>query len=122
MHHPRILIYEQDGRIARRFRELPPDERNWSLHEPRQYQDCHELLDGPGVFIVKLDRDVEASLDLLQQVAWHFPQTACLAVCESDDPAVVGLAWDFGARHVLTGPGCIEQLPALAKGFLMRNT
>src|SRR5438105_1922773 len=118
MHYPRILIHESDGRIARHFRALPTAKKSWSVHEPRRFEDCLELLDGPAVFIIKFGRDVESELDLLQRIAWRFPETACLAVSELDDPAILGLAWDIGASYVLSGPGSVDQLAGLAAAFL----
>lgn len=118
MLYPRILIHEPDGRIARLFRNLPAAERPWSLHEPRQFEDCFELLGGPAVFILRLTRDPESDLELLQRITWRFPETACLVVSESDDPQLLGLAWDLGARHVLSGDAPLDLLPRLAAAFL----
>jgi DNA-binding NarL/FixJ family response regulator len=118
MQSPRVLIHEPDGRIARRFREVPKGAATWSVHEPRRMEDCIDLLGGPAVLIIRIGGDVESELDLMQRIAWRFPETACLAVAESDDPAVLGLAWDLGARHVLHGPGSMDMLPTLAAAFL----
>jgi hypothetical protein len=117
MNYPKVLIHEPDGRIARQFRDLPKEMKGWSMHEPRSFEDCAELLEGPAVFIIRLTRDAERELDLLERVAWRFPETACLVVSETEDPTILGLAWDLGASHVITGPS-LELLPRLAAAFL----
>jgi hypothetical protein len=47
-----------------------------------------------------------------------FPETATIVVCDADNPAVVGLAWDLGAKFVLHPPQIRELLPDVVAGFL----
>ncbi len=120
MRYPRVLIHEHNGRIARFFHELNLEKKPWTVHEPRRFEDCLELLDdqGAAVLIVNLGRNVEGELELLQRVAWRFPETACLVASETDDPELLGLAWDLGARHVLAPPQSLDLLLPLAAAFL----
>jgi DNA-binding NarL/FixJ family response regulator len=120
MRYPRLLICEHDGRLARFFNELEQAKKVWTVHEPRQLSDCVELLgeQGPAVLILRFGRDPEHELEFLEQVGWRFPETACLVVSDTDNPTLLGLAWDLGARHVLPAAEFRDQLPALAAAFL----
>jgi DNA-binding NarL/FixJ family response regulator len=120
MRYPRVLVCEHGGRIAASFRELPLDPKVWTVHEPRRLEDCVEHLrePGPAVVILKLSRDLQQELELLERVNWWFPETACLVVSDTDNPALVGLAWDLGARYVLAPPQSCDLLPKLAAAFL----
>ncbi len=114
-----VLVYEADGKLAEILGPLRQT-RGLRLREVRQVQACLGWLRrrGPGVLVVKLGRDLERELTLLERVTWLFPDTATLVVGDSANPALAGLAWDLGARYVLFPPQPIELLPELVQGFL----
>ena len=119
MLHPRILVYEGDGSLARLLRPLAGEQR-WSLREPRRPQACLALLrrPHPTVLVVKLGRDVACELGLVERVHWLHPHTASVVVGDVEDPALDGLAWDVGAACVWTPPRPRDQLPAIVSALM----
>ena len=67
MRHPQILVYERDGRLARLLSETAEVNR-WALHEPRQVENCLNLLreGGPSVLVLRVGSKVESELELLE--------------------------------------------------------
>jgi hypothetical protein len=67
MHHPQLLVYEWDGRLANVLRPLA-EKNKWLLREPRQLSACLRLFDrgGPGVLVLRA-RNLERELTLLDQ-------------------------------------------------------
>jgi len=102
MRYPQLLIYEGDGRVAAQLRSLAEEQR-WSLREPRQLAPCLALLErgGPNVLLIKMGRDLERELTLLERVRWLRPETATVVVGDTDHPGLAALAWDLGASCVL---------------------
>jgi hypothetical protein len=119
MHHPQILVYESDGKLAVLLRPLA-EERKWVLREPRQVAPCLRLLrrGGPGVLVIKAGRDLERELTLLEQVAWMCPETATVLVGDAESAVLAGLAWDLGATYVLFPPQPRERLPEIVAGLM----
>src|SRR5438477_2365845 len=119
MRYPQLLIHETDGRIAGLLRDVARDHR-WSLREPRQSETCLRLLahGGPAVLVFRLGRDPVRELSLLDQVTWTRPETATVVVLDHEQQAFAGLAWDLGARLVLTASQAWEWLPAVMSGLL----
>jgi DNA-binding NarL/FixJ family response regulator len=119
MRYPQLLVYESDGRLAERLRALARD-RRWSLREPRRPEACVRLLrhGGPNVLVLKLGRNLESEMALLQQVSTNFPETASIVVADTDKPALTGLAWDLGARYVLVPAQPHERLIEVVAAFL----
>lgn len=119
MHHPQLLVYETDGRLAALLRPVA-ESRRWALREPRQARSCLRLLrrGGPAVLVVKAGRDLERELSLLERAAWLFPDAATVLVGDDDYPLLAGLAWDLGARHVLFPPQPREWLPEIVVGLM----
>jgi hypothetical protein len=117
--YPQVLVYEGDGRLAALLRPAI-EARKWSLREPRGLAACIRLLrrGGPGVLVVKIGRDLEHELALLERVAWLFPDTATVVVGESDKAALAGVAWDLGAAYVLFPPQPRERLPEIVVGLM----
>jgi hypothetical protein len=103
MHLPQVVVYEPDGRLAAQLRPLA-ERQAWSLREPRQAEACLRLLPAgePGVLVVKLGRDLEDELGLVQRARQLSPATGIIVVADSDHPRLAGLAWDLGATLVLT--------------------
>jgi DNA-binding NarL/FixJ family response regulator len=122
MHYPQLLIHETDGQLAAELRELASKKQRWSLREPRQREGCLRLLQhgGPSILVIKVGRDVENELTLLEQVSWLSPETRIVAVSDTANPLLADLAWDLGATFVLFPPQPRERLVELVES-LMRS-
>ena len=119
MHCPQLLIYETDRRLAAVLQSLA-DKHKWLLREPRQLSAVLRLLDrgGPGVLLLRLSRDQERELGLLEQVTWQYPDTAVVLVVSGEQMGLAGLAWDLGARWVLPPPHSRERLTEIVAGLM----
>lgn len=119
MRHPQVLIYETDRRLASALQPLA-DKHKWLLREPRQLSAVLRLLDrgGPGVFVLRLSRDLERELALLEQVSWLHPDTAAVLVADGDQAGLAALAWDLGVRWVLLPPQTRERLAEIVTGLM----
>ena len=119
MRQRQVLVCDSDGRLAEVLRE-PVQAHGWRLSEIRHPRVGLGLLPqgGDSVFVLRLGRDLLSEMTLVQQVAMLFPETAIIVVCDADNPAVVGLAWDLGAKFVLNPPQIRELLPDVVAGFL----
>jgi hypothetical protein len=117
--YPQLLIHEGDGRLAALLRE-PARDAKWALREPRRLAECLELLarGGPAVLVLKLGRDLERELTLLERVARLCPEAAAVVVCDTEQAALAGLAWDLGARCVLPPAEARDDLAAVVAGLL----
>jgi DNA-binding response OmpR family regulator len=117
-----VLVCESDGRLAALLRELV-DRNQWSLREPRRTEACLRLLrrGGPSVLVLKVGRDLERDLTLLERVAWLRPETGIIVVGDTDHAALAGLAWDLGADFVLLPPLPRELLPDIVTGLMHRG-
>ena len=111
MHYPQLLIYETDRRLASLLQRLA-DKNNWMLREPRQPSAVLRLLDrgGPGVLLLRLSRDLEREMALLEQVSWLHPDAATVLIADNEQRGLSSLAWDLGARGVLLPPHTRERL------------
>jgi hypothetical protein len=121
MRHPQMLVYETDRRLAGALR--PVAEKNkWLLREPRQLSACLRLFDrgGPGVLVLRLSRDLERELAMLEQVSWLHPDAAVVLVVDSDQAALTTLAWDLGVSWVLSPPHTRERLAEIVTGLMGR--
>lgn len=121
MRHPQVLVYETDGRLAGVLRPLA--ERNrWLLREPRQLSACLRLFDrgGPGVLVLRLSRDQERELAMLEQMSWLHPDAATVLVADGDQAALTALAWDLGVRWVLLPPHTRERLAEIVTSLMRR--
>ncbi len=119
MQHTQVLVYESDGKLAAGLKELA-QQLGFRLREIRQEKACLNLLrrGGPGVLVLKVGRDLERELRLLERAGWLFPESAVIVVGDSHYPGLAGLAWDLGARFVLFPPQPLELLPDLVRSFL----
>ncbi len=111
MHYPQLLIYETDRRLAGLLQRLA-DQNNWLLREPRQPSAVLRLLErgGPGLLVLRLSRDLERELALLEQVSWLHPDAATVLVVDNEQRGLFSLAWDLGVRWVLLPPHTRERL------------
>lgn len=121
MHHPQVLVYESDRRLADMLRPLA-EKQKWLLREPRQLSACLRLLDrgGPGVLVLRLSRDRERELALLEQVAWLHPDAATVVVADNEPAGLIGLAWDLGVRWVLLPPHTRERMTEIVANLMGR--
>lgn len=119
MRHAQVLVYEADGRLAELLRPLALDRGLW-LREVRQPAACLGLLrdSDRAVLVLKVGRDLEREIGLLERVTGLFPETAVIVLCDSGHAGLPGLAWDLGAHFVLTPPHPVEWLPELVEKVL----
>lgn len=119
MRHPQLIVYERDGRLAALLEPLA-DRQRWSLHTVHQPERCLGLLarGGPAVLVLKVGRDLETELGLLDRATWLYPDQPVIVVGDVDHGLVAGLAWDLGAAHVVLPPQPAEALPRLVIGLM----
>jgi DNA-binding NtrC family response regulator len=119
MHQAQVLVYEADGKLAAQLADASA-RLGFRLREVRKTDACLSCLRryGPGVLVLRLGRDLERELTLLERVTWFFPDTPAIVVGESANPALLGLAWDLGAHFVLCAPEPLELLPELVQSAL----
>ena len=121
MKHPQLLIHESDGRLAAELRELVNKKHRWALRETRQRESCLRLLrrEGPSVLVIKIGRDVEEEMALLEQVGWQSPDTQVVAVGDLENPTLANLIWDCGACYVFQSPYPRERLAVLVESLIL---
>lgn len=121
MRYPQVHVYESDGRLADMLRPLA-EKNKWLLREPRQLSACLRLFDrgGPGVLVLRLSRDRERELALLEQVSWLHPDAATILVVENDPTWLAGLVWDLGVSWVLLPPHTRERLTEMVASLMGR--
>jgi hypothetical protein len=119
--HPQLLVYEADGRLAETLRPLAQTHK-WLLREPRQLSGCLRLLDrgGPGVLLLRVGRNPERELDVLEQASWLHPDVAVVLVADTEPAWLPGLARDLGAAWVLLPPHTRERLGEIVTGLMRR--
>jgi hypothetical protein len=123
MRQRQVLICESDGRLAEVLR-AGAEAGGWRVREVRHPRVCLGLLPqgGDSVFVLRLGRDLQREMALLEEVSWLFPETATVVVCDADNAGLVQLAWDLGARFVLHPPQIRELLLEVVAGFLASDT
>ena len=113
MRQAQIITYGLDAVLAGRLREMAHDHGLW-LRETQHLRPCRNLLrTGPPVLVLMLGPNVIEELSLVEEVGWASPETAVIVISDAANPALVGLAWDLGARCVLAPPQPIELLPEI---------
>ena len=120
MRYAQVLVYENDTLLTTMLEEKARQEK-WSLRHPRDFAECVALLGrgGPGVLVLRIGRDLEFELSLLERVAHLFPDAGTVVVGEAaTHAALAGLAWDLGADCVLLLPQPGEMLPEVVAGLL----
>jgi hypothetical protein len=118
MHHAQVVVFESDGKLAESLHDAGKEHGFW-LREVRQEKACLNLLrrGGPGVLVLRVGRDLERELGLLERVTWLYPDTGSVVVGDTDYPALASLAWDLGARYVLFPPQPRELLTDIVVGL-----
>jgi hypothetical protein len=111
MQYPQLLIYETDRRLAGLLQRLA-DKNNWLLREPRQLSAVLRLFDrgGPGLLLLRLSRDLERELAMLEQLSWLHPDAAVVVVADNEQRGLSRLGWDLGVKWVLLPPHTRERL------------
>lgn len=119
MQHPQVLVYETDRRLASALQRLA-DKNNWLLREPRQLSAVLRLFDrgGPGVIILRLSRDAERELAMLEQLSWLHPDAATILVADGEHTNLFALAWDLGVRWILLPPHTRERLEEIVASLM----
>ncbi len=118
MHHAQLIAYGVEGRLAELLDELARACSLW-LREVRHVKTCMNLLrQGAGVLVLRVGKDLDKELALLEQVTHLFPTTKTIVVGSVDNPALAGLAWDLGAAYVLLPPRPLEMIGEIVGGFL----
>jgi hypothetical protein len=119
MRHPRLVIYESGRRLAALL-QATANERRWLLREPRQPAACLRLLGegGPAVLVLKVGRNLETELALLERVTWLCPEARTVLVGDADPGPLAALAWDLGADYVLFPPYPSERLIEVVVGLM----
>src|SRR5262245_58880199 len=119
MRYPQVVVYESDGRLAGLLRPLAEQQR-WALREPWEAGACRRLLAAglPTVLVIRVGRDLERELALLEESSWHTPDVPAVLVGEPDHARVAGLAWDLGAACVLLWPSAREVLAEVVAGLM----
>jgi DNA-binding response OmpR family regulator len=119
MRSPQVLIYDKDNRLSGWLREQLQD-RKWTWREVRSPESCLRLLrhGGPNVVLLKLGEDLPAEMSLLDQLGRLYPETGTVLVSDLDNPWLTSLAWDLGARYVLSPPQPREQLAEIVAGLM----
>ena len=121
MRFPQLIVCESDGRLAALLRPLAGP-NHWSFREARQPAECLRLLSanpgGPAVVVVRIGRDLEQEMALVEQVGWRHPSAAAVVVGGAEHARLVGTAWDLGAAYVHVPPSAKEGLVAVVAGLM----
>jgi hypothetical protein len=118
MHHAQLIVYGVEGRLAELLGALAHERALW-LREVRHVKTCLNLLRrGAGVLVLRVGKNLDQEMILLEQVTHLFPNAKTIVVGPVDNPALAGLAWDLGAAYVLLPPQPIETIGEIVSGFL----
>jgi DNA-binding NtrC family response regulator len=119
MHHTQLLAFGLEGRLADMLRELAQGRALW-LREVRHVKTCLNLLRrrGAEVLVLRLGKNLDQELTLLEQVTHLFPTTRTIVVGPTDNQQLAALAWDLGAAYVLFPPQPVETIRDVVRGFL----
>jgi len=120
MRHPRIVVLEGDGLLAKSL--LPHCEKmRWLLVEERQMESCRRQLQrtGSAVLVLKLGRNLVRELGLLRDLQFEANEIQTLVVSESDDPSLQALAYDLGASYVMLPPIDRLQLTEIVEHLML---
>src|SRR4051812_18974222 len=117
-----ILAYGPEGRLADTLAELALA-RSLHVREVRQREACLNMLrqGAAAVLVLRLGRDLDKELTLLEQTTNLFPTTPVLVVGPAENPVLEALAWDLGAAYVLFPPQPVESVRDVVLAFLPRE-
>lgn len=126
MRHPRIVILEAHGWIARQLRELVAENR-WLVREPKKPDTALSLLreGGPAVLLVEVEPADKAAepFALIADTHYLCPDMPIVAVSDTKLPDADRTAWtaalfDLGARAVLFPPLSKPVLEDVVSGLM----
>lgn len=119
MQQPQLLIHGVEGRAAELLDELARAQRLW-VRSTAHLRACRNLLATarPGLLVLRLGRDLERELELLDETAYLHPETAVVVLVDGDNAALVELAWDLGAHCVLSMPLPVELITSVVAKIL----
>jgi len=119
MRHPQIVVFESDSLLARQLQETARG-FGWLLRESRQTPACVKLLraGGPTVLVLRVGRDLRRELAFLDNVHSQLPDIPVIVVGNTENPALMSLAYDLGAAFVLFPPAPRLQLGGLTEHLL----
>jgi hypothetical protein len=119
MHHAQVIVWGLEGAALESLRELAQGRAVW-LREVSKRSACLKLMrqGGPGILVLRLGRDLEEELSLLDEVSRLFPEQATIVVSDAVHAALSGLAWDLGARYVLSPAQAPHLLREVVEGYL----
>lgn len=110
MRHPSVLIYEGDARLENQLRPTV-EQQGWTLTCTPSAERCFRWAqglsfaqEGTAVLVLRLGRDLERELLLLDRVRVLAPEVAVVVVGDQEHPGLMALAWDLGASCVLLPP------------------
>jgi len=123
MRYPQVLVYENDTLLTAMLEEKA-DAGKWSLRHPRDLAECLALLrrGGPSVLVVRVGRNLEFELSLVERVSGLFPDVGTVVVGEAAHAPLAGPAWDLGAAYVLMLPQPGEMLAEVVAGLLAKGS
>jgi DNA-binding NtrC family response regulator len=121
MRHPKIVVFETDGLVARQLADLI-DSRRWLLREVRQVEACLKCVtrSDPVVFVLKIGRNLQRELSLLRDAHLQSPDTSIIVISDNDDPLLEALCYDLGATFVLQPPLPRQRLAELVERVMRR--
>src|SRR5262245_20804582 len=130
MKHPQIVVFENDGLLAKYLAPLMPRSLDpqhpehtpprWLLRESRQAPACLNLLreGGPSVLVLKVGRNLVRELAVLDEVHAALPDVPVVVVGDTEDDAIEVLDLDLGAAYVLQPPEPRHHLVDLVEHLL----
>lgn len=122
MRYPQIVVFEPDGGLAGALEPVVAAKQRWLLREPRQAPACLEFLRSPGptVLVLKLGRNLVRELTFLDQVHAGLPDLPIVAVGDADDSALMAIALELGASHVVQPPQPRQILLAAVESLMLQ--
>jgi hypothetical protein len=126
MRHPRVIVLEADGWLAKQLRELAAESR-WLVRPVRSIDAALSLARErrPAVLLVQFEpaEDKPAALELIADAHRLAPDVPVVAVSDSKMPEAEQAAWsaallDLGARYALFPPLTRPVLEDVVSGLM----
>jgi hypothetical protein len=117
MQRAQVVLCESDGRLAELLRDRAA-QQGWWLRDVRHADRVLEALAAGGVLVLKVGRNLDKELALLEKVRWLYPDVPTVVVGDTDNPLLAELVWDLGASLVLFPPLARAYLPDVLAGLM----
>ena len=126
MKHPRVIVLEADGWLAKQLRELAAESR-WLIRSARSIDTALSLArdPSPAVLLVQFEpaEDKPAALALIADAHRLAPDVPIVAMSDSKMPEAERAAWtaallDLGARYVSFPPLTQPVLEDVVRGLM----